>query len=168
MSAEGITWAFKQHEVKGNELLTLVVIGDGATTFEGVVRATHATTGEAMASLNWLAENRYIFVLPGGGYELAMPPTMELERPAPGNKRRPVSTRTALEVFERDGYTCRHCGSRRQLTVDHIIPVARGGGNAFDNLQTLCGPCNSSKGTRTEPSRSRRDERRDRVGDQTA
>lgn len=159
MSAEGMAWAFEQETVRGNDLLTLVVIGDGATTFEGVVRATHATTVEAMASLNWLAENRYIFVLPGGGYELAMPPTMELEQPAPRNKRQPVSTRTALEVFERDDYACRHCGSRRQLTVDHIIPVARGGGNAFDNLQTLCRSCNSSKGTRAEPSPSRRMER---------
>ena len=165
MSSEGMTWAFNQHEVKGNELLTLVVIGDGATTFEGVVRATHATTDEAMDSLCWLAENRYIFVLPGGTYELAMPPAHEPGRPEPGYKRRPVSTRKALAVFDRDHYTCQHCGARKGLTVDHIVPVSKGGTNDPDNLRTLCGPCNSSKGARKEPARSRGAGRRGRVGD---
>lgn len=164
MSAEGMAWAFKQQEVSGNELLTLVVIGDGATSFEGVVRATHATAGEAMGSLRWLAENRYIAVSGSGTYELAMPPAVEPERPAPQYKRRPISPRKALAVFARDHYACQHCGTQEQLTVDHITPVARGGGNDVENLRTLCGPCNSSKGTRAEPSRSRRDERRDRIG----
>ena len=32
------------------------------------------------------------------------------------------------------------------LTVDHIIPVARGGQTARSNLQVLCSTCNSAKG----------------------
>jgi superfamily II DNA or RNA helicase len=58
-----------------------------------------------------------------------------------------------LEVKERvllrDKRTCLACGSRRKPQVDHIVSKYHGGTNAFGNLQTLCGPCNRIKGTRT-------------------
>ena len=34
------------------------------------------------------------------------------------------------------------------MTIDHIEPKAKGGGNCIDNLQLLCSPCNSKKGSR--------------------
>ena len=37
----------------------------------------------------------------------------------------------------------------RNLTVDHKTPRSRGGGDHFDNLQLLCGACNSAKGDGT-------------------
>jgi 5-methylcytosine-specific restriction endonuclease McrA len=43
---------------------------------------------------------------------------------------------------------CRDCGATADLTVDHIVPVARGGGHERHNLQVLCRPCNSRKGAR--------------------
>jgi hypothetical protein len=49
-------------------------------------------------------------------------------------------------VLERDGYVCTYCSNPTRLHVDHVIPLARGGSNAFDNLVTSCGPCNQSKG----------------------
>ena len=37
----------------------------------------------------------------------------------------------------------------RNLTVDHIVPQLKGGSDHPDNLQLLCGACNSKKGERT-------------------
>lgn len=55
-------------------------------------------------------------------------------------------------IFERDGYTCQHCGvsssAGSQLRVEHIIPVACGGSSELDNLQTLCASCNARKADR--------------------
>ena len=48
-------------------------------------------------------------------------------------------------VFERDNYTCQICGSKDDLTVDHIIPIIYRGENHTDNFQTLCRSCNSGK-----------------------
>ena len=41
---------------------------------------------------------------------------------------------------------CLKCGSEKNLTIDHIIPVSKNGTNDFDNLQILCGKCNQDKG----------------------
>ena len=38
----------------------------------------------------------------------------------------------------------------RNLTADHVIPKSRGGSDHMDNLQLLCGACNSTKGTGTQ------------------
>lgn len=47
-------------------------------------------------------------------------------------------------------YVCQHpgCTARLKLTIDHIVPLARGGTNALSNLQFMCQPHNSSKGSR--------------------
>ena len=52
------------------------------------------------------------------------------------------------DVWERDNFTCKHCGSRKFLTVDHVLAEKKGGTLDMSNLQTLCRSCNSRKGTR--------------------
>ena len=47
------------------------------------------------------------------------------------------------------GNVCLCCGSSAPLTVDHVIPLARGGTNTIDNIQPLCHACNTRKSTRT-------------------
>ncbi len=49
-------------------------------------------------------------------------------------------------VFKRDGYKCLYCGSKKDLTLDHVLPKARGGKTSWNNLATACKICNSKKG----------------------
>lgn len=63
--------------------------------------------------------------------------------------RRPISFATRQWVKERDKYRCVDCGTHESLTVDHIIPVVKGGTNDTENLTTRCQSCNSIKGTKT-------------------
>lgn len=44
---------------------------------------------------------------------------------------------------------CLVCGTEDNLTVDHIVPLSRGGTHTFDNLQTLCAHHNCVKGTKS-------------------
>lgn len=56
-----------------------------------------------------------------------------------------------FEVFKRDGFVCQYCGRKTPevvLEVDHIIPLALGGGNEVENLLTACWDCNRGKGAR--------------------
>jgi 5-methylcytosine-specific restriction endonuclease McrA len=40
------------------------------------------------------------------------------------------------------------CGAGAYLEFDHIIPVAKGGGNTVANIQILCRGCNGRKSDR--------------------
>ena len=53
---------------------------------------------------------------------------------------------TRRAVFARDGWTCQYCGSRANLTVDHVIPRSKGGTSTWENIVASCAPCNRRKG----------------------
>ena len=55
---------------------------------------------------------------------------------------------TRRAVFARDDWTCQYCGSRSNLTVDHVVPRSKGGGSTWDNIVASCAPCNRRKGDR--------------------
>jgi uncharacterized protein YdaU (DUF1376 family) len=46
-------------------------------------------------------------------------------------------------------HRCLRCGEIKPLTKDHIQPIYCDGSDAIDNLQPLCGTCNSAKGLQT-------------------
>jgi 5-methylcytosine-specific restriction endonuclease McrA len=53
---------------------------------------------------------------------------------------------TRRAVFARDNWTCQYCGSRSNLTVDHVIPRSKGGTSEWTNIVASCAPCNRRKG----------------------
>jgi hypothetical protein len=62
--------------------------------------------------------------------------------------RKSTGKRLRFEVFKRDHFTCQYCGAQPPdvvLVVDHITPVADGGGTTIDNLITACEACNQGK-----------------------
>jgi hypothetical protein len=52
-------------------------------------------------------------------------------------------------VFRRDKHTCQYCGHKAELTLDHVMPASRGGGDTWENLVAACAPCNQYKANRT-------------------
>lgn len=58
---------------------------------------------------------------------------------APHEKRR---------IYDRQNGLCAYCGQHRNIkymTVDHIIPLSRGGTDSLGNLQCTCKKCNGLK-----------------------
>lgn len=53
-----------------------------------------------------------------------------------------------LRILIRDGYCCQYCGSENATTVDHVLPISKGGTDDPDNLVAACTRCNYSKGNR--------------------
>ena len=57
---------------------------------------------------------------------------------------------TRRNILHRDGHTCQYCGyTGDELTIDHVVPRSRGGGDSWENLVTACVRCNVKKGSRT-------------------
>lgn len=58
--------------------------------------------------------------------------------------------RVRFQILRRDGFRCRYCGASPsdgiRLVVDHIVPVADGGTDDWDNLAAACHECNAGKG----------------------
>lgn len=54
-----------------------------------------------------------------------------------------------INIFRRDRGECQYCGSRKNLTIDHVIPKSKGGKTSWTNLVTACNRCNVNKGDKT-------------------
>lgn len=61
------------------------------------------------------------------------------------------------ELKDKYNHTCLKCGRREpeiKLTLDHVVPISKGGINSIENAQPLCLSCNSRKKDKTIDYRS--------------
>ena len=85
------------------------------------------------------------------GTSMECPLVIRLVRYVPirRSRRLPCSRRA---VIIRDRETCQYCGAqpgRAKLTLDHVVPKARGGQTTWDNVVAACYDCNHAKRDRT-------------------
>lgn len=62
-------------------------------------------------------------------------------------KRSPRFSR--YNLYLRDMFTCQYCEKQFPqsiLTMDHVLPLSKGGKTVWDNIVTACNPCNGKKG----------------------
>ena len=89
---------------------------------------------------------------------LVRSPTWETKVPAIIMMREFIKHKTEVRfsksnLYLRDGYTCLYCEQpvpRMHLTMDHVVPISKGGGTHWENIVTACGDCNSRKGNRMD------------------
>lgn len=82
-----------------------------------------------------------------GDFDPAVIRLMHRSLPPHQMRRRPRLTRRTL--FTRDNHECQYCSSKKDLTIDHVIPRSRGGRHSFDNCTTACLNCNQAKADMT-------------------
>ncbi len=57
---------------------------------------------------------------------------------------------TRRNILHRDGHSCQYCSyTGDELTLDHVIPKSRKGGDTWENMVTACVKCNVKKGNKT-------------------
>ena len=62
--------------------------------------------------------------------------------------RKRFSRDEKVEILKKTGGVCAHCGvelDEREMTVEHIFPLHKGGDNDEFNLIALCHECNNAK-----------------------
>ena len=55
-------------------------------------------------------------------------------------------------IYQRDANVCQYCGKRyptSELSLDHVMPRSRGGGDTWENLVCACTGCNARKADKT-------------------
>jgi len=83
---------------------------------------------------------------------LKIPSVLKLVRQVLIKRRRNLVKFSRLNIFIRDKFTCQYCGEsfkNLDLTLDHVIPLNRGGNSDWENIVTACRNCNNKKGGKT-------------------
>ena len=125
------------------------------------IASTRKFCGKACAgkysSLNRFGENHPLWQ---GGYKLRKE-QMQKWRDANREKLRALNFRRRVlrdmlleeidyeSIIKRDGGVCYLCGRAPEmgkLTIDHVVPLARGGAHTRNNLRVACRSCNCRKG----------------------
>ena len=64
-----------------------------------------------------------------------------------------VSKTCRTNIYNKANHFCEICGKPllyNEMTLDHVIPLSRGGQNTEDNLRCVCEDCNRLKGNRMD------------------
>ena len=61
-----------------------------------------------------------------------------------------TSSQEAIRMWRRNvkekwNYKCAYCGSKKELTIDHVVPRCKGGTDFTKNVVCCCHSCNQSK-----------------------
>ena len=83
-------------------------------------------------------------------FSIAVPMIMRMVACSRLPQRRVPLTRK--NVLIRDNYRCQYCGERfhpSRLSLDHVVPLSKGGGQAWTNVVCACVECNGKKGERS-------------------
>lgn len=81
----------------------------------------------------------------------SVPWIIRLHNSSPKGRRMQGPRFSRQNVYLRDGYRCQYCnwtGPLQGLTLDHLIPAAKGGKTTWENIVTACKACNLRKGMR--------------------
>lgn len=82
----------------------------------------------------------------------SIPWIIRLQNSSPKGRRMQGPRFSRQNVYLRDGYRCQYCnwtGPLQGLTLDHLIPAAKGGKTTWENIVTACKDCNLRKGMRS-------------------
>lgn len=112
-------------------------------TWEEICHRAQVVTHQTYVST--LSQIGLIYLHPDGYY--VPNPAIRAENIEIKNVRQ-ISKGKRFDVFQRDQHTCQYCGRRPpeiELVVDHLLPVAEGGTDDFENLVASCADCNSGK-----------------------
>lgn len=82
------------------------------------------------------------------GLEIPVPSIVRLKRYIRIPYRQRVPSWSKAGLLRRDGHICAYCG-RRGSTVEHLVPVSRGGPSTWLNTVIACVGCNTRKRDRT-------------------
>jgi 5-methylcytosine-specific restriction endonuclease McrA len=83
--------------------------------------------------------------------QFPLPAVVRMKRFAP-YRRRNTARFSRQHVFMRDDHTCQYCletFTAKELTLDHVVPIVRGGRTTWSNVVTSCSACNQRKGSKT-------------------
>lgn len=88
-------------------------------------------------------------------YDRSRPPEMKAEAQARRRARKQqapvVEWIWRSRIIERDGSRCYLCGdilTAREIVLEHVVPLKRGGHHTHDNLRVACVLCNARKGSK--------------------
>ena len=107
----------------------------------------------AVYSNKVIVEESYESIVRSTTVEMRVPAVIRLRKYVRvGYERVTFVSYTKKNVHLRDAYVCQYCTTRCKnddVTIDHIVPESRGGGDSWENTVTCCKSCNLLKDNMT-------------------